>query len=199
MGDDRGSNTEPAPDCALARPLPTSIHTCVHTRRRIGVDDAGLITEACVLNIGVVTQAGTLCTPPFNRIMKGTTVRLMMELASVELSPLLDPRDYHGWEPQIATLDAAPAPFLQSHSCSNLYSHRRSHLCSHLCSPLLQVGAAGGAHRRGEEREGAVSHRRCNATPPRPASTPPHTHRPAPSPSPWLRHRPYRPETGLPC
>jgi len=47
----------------------------------IGVDNKGLITEACTMNFAMVTRERVLKTPPFDSILKGTTTRKVMQLA----------------------------------------------------------------------------------------------------------------------
>ena len=51
----------------------------------IGVDASGYILESCVLNVVIVTKDGSMRTPPFERLLKGTTVRKAMELAKAHL------------------------------------------------------------------------------------------------------------------
>lgn len=47
----------------------------------IQVDDAGLLRESAVLNVVVIDADGVFRTPPFDGILRGTTVRRAMELA----------------------------------------------------------------------------------------------------------------------
>lgn len=47
----------------------------------LGVDAAGYLTESCVLNVCVVGADRVLRTPPFDGILRGTTVRRVLELA----------------------------------------------------------------------------------------------------------------------
>ena len=52
----------------------------------IGVESSsGLLLESCVLNVVVVGEDRSLRTPPFRRVLKGTTVRRAMELAKRHL------------------------------------------------------------------------------------------------------------------
>lgn len=51
----------------------------------ISVDDAGRLRESCVLNVLAVSSTGVLVTPPFKRVLAGTTVRRAMALARREL------------------------------------------------------------------------------------------------------------------
>ncbi|KAL1521532.1 hypothetical protein AB1Y20_021191 [Prymnesium parvum] len=51
----------------------------------IGVRDDGTITESAVLNVVLVGADGILRTPPFEGILRGTTVRRAMELAEESL------------------------------------------------------------------------------------------------------------------
>ncbi len=51
------------------------------------VDADGYLAEACVLNATFVTDEGDLVTPPFQGILRGTTVRRVLELAEQELVP----------------------------------------------------------------------------------------------------------------
>jgi len=53
----------------------------------IGVDGAGNVLESCVLNVAIVDGHSVLRTPPFRRVLRGTTVRRAMELASEHLVP----------------------------------------------------------------------------------------------------------------
>ena len=53
----------------------------------IGVDDEGYVLESCVLNVVLVGADGTMRTPPFCRLLNGTTVRRAMELAKASLVP----------------------------------------------------------------------------------------------------------------
>ena len=50
------------------------------------VDDDGYVAESCVLNTAFVTNDGVLCTPPFDGILHGTTIRRVMDLASGDLT-----------------------------------------------------------------------------------------------------------------
>ena len=47
----------------------------------IGVDDEGYVLESCVLNVLSVGADGVLRTPPFQRVLAGTTARRCLELA----------------------------------------------------------------------------------------------------------------------
>ena len=47
----------------------------------IQVDGAGLLRESAVLNVVVIDADGVFRTPPFDGILRGTTVRRAMELA----------------------------------------------------------------------------------------------------------------------
>eukprot|EP00927_Polykrikos_kofoidii_P009692 TRINITY_DN14058_c0_g1_i1.p1 TRINITY_DN14058_c0_g1~~TRINITY_DN14058_c0_g1_i1.p1 ORF type:complete len:339 (-),score=60.88 TRINITY_DN14058_c0_g1_i1:43-1059(-) len=49
----------------------------------IGVDDAGIISEAAIMNVGFVRDDGVLMTPKFDRILAGCTVQRAMELVPV--------------------------------------------------------------------------------------------------------------------
>ena len=51
----------------------------------IGVDADGFVTESCVLNVCVVGKDGILRTPPFRNLLRGCTVRRVMELAKQHL------------------------------------------------------------------------------------------------------------------
>jgi len=51
----------------------------------IGVDTSGHLTESCVLNVMVVGPDRVLRTPPFEGILRGTTARRAMELATRNL------------------------------------------------------------------------------------------------------------------
>ncbi len=51
----------------------------------LGVDANGFLTESCVLNVLVLGKDGVLRTPPFDGILKGTTVRKALELAKEHL------------------------------------------------------------------------------------------------------------------
>jgi branched-subunit amino acid aminotransferase/4-amino-4-deoxychorismate lyase len=51
----------------------------------IGLSDAGLVTESCVLNVCMVGADGVLRTPPFEGILRGTTARRGFELAERHL------------------------------------------------------------------------------------------------------------------
>jgi len=51
----------------------------------IGVDATGHVTESCVLNVAAISADGTLRTPPFAGILKGTTLRRAMQLAERSL------------------------------------------------------------------------------------------------------------------
>jgi branched-subunit amino acid aminotransferase/4-amino-4-deoxychorismate lyase len=47
----------------------------------VGLDEAGCLTEGPTENMGLITQDGAFLVPPFERILRGTTVIRMMELA----------------------------------------------------------------------------------------------------------------------
>jgi branched-chain amino acid aminotransferase len=47
----------------------------------VGVDEAGSLTEGPTENMGLITEGGAFLVPPFERILRGTTVIRMMELA----------------------------------------------------------------------------------------------------------------------
>ena len=51
----------------------------------LGVDSDGFLTESCVLNVAVLGKDKILRTPPFEGILKGTTVRKCMDLANRHL------------------------------------------------------------------------------------------------------------------
>lgn len=51
------------------------------------VDTDGWLAEACVLNTAFVTDQGCLVTPPFEGILRGTTMRRVLQLASDVLVP----------------------------------------------------------------------------------------------------------------
>ena len=51
----------------------------------IGVDAQGFLTESCVLNVIVVGADKVVRTPPFEGILKGTTVRKCLELVERHL------------------------------------------------------------------------------------------------------------------
>jgi len=54
-------------------------------RLGIAIDDQGHVRESCVLNVICVDAEGVLRTPPFVRVLKGTTVRRSLELARSRL------------------------------------------------------------------------------------------------------------------
>lgn len=47
----------------------------------VGLDEAGCLTEGPTENMGLITQDGVFLVPPFERILHGTTVIRMMDLA----------------------------------------------------------------------------------------------------------------------
>lgn len=47
----------------------------------VGLDEAGCLTEGPTENMGLITRDGAFLVPPFKRILRGTTVIRMMELA----------------------------------------------------------------------------------------------------------------------
>ena len=51
------------------------------------MDDANLILESSVLNVVVVGHDDVLRTPPFRKVLRGTTVRKIFELARATLLP----------------------------------------------------------------------------------------------------------------
>ena len=51
----------------------------------LGVDAGGNLRESCVLNVVVISSDGVMRTPPFKRILAGTTVRRVMDLTRERL------------------------------------------------------------------------------------------------------------------
>ena len=61
---------------------PETDHLCSPCGKEGGVDPDGFVLESCVLNVVLVDEKATLRTPPFERLLKGCTVRKVMALAS---------------------------------------------------------------------------------------------------------------------
>ena len=63
----------------------------------VGLDEAGWLTEGPTENLGMIAEDGSFLVPPFERILRGTTVIRMMELAEplVREGRLRDVRNAH--------------------------------------------------------------------------------------------------------
>ncbi len=68
---------------SLITPFPRHQGGCLG----IQLDESGRLAESSIANIAILTPQGMLRTPPFEKILAGTTVKRLWELAEETLKP----------------------------------------------------------------------------------------------------------------